>query len=517
MQQREQLRMKTEGFESLELQERLDVLEKLRSGFDRFSNADEWLQFLNRYLLDQFQGMSTAEGKLVMRILEHSETASVSLEQKLIESLLDVPNLVAQKIGLLGAVGSNESLKLLQDWDFSVADTPFLRKQLRKAVNRLQRKLAGSSNVDLSQIQPSKQMRLVMKCIEGAEPFLAEDLGKTLGSQLMVEKAHRGSGEVVCQTIRGAFQFQDIVGCRLFSDVLIVVRRKLKLGDEFTPGLEAELLKLLEDSGLTKIAEAATDSMIRFAVRFEGTIRPTGSQLASFAGKTERLLNGKLSKSKRWLNDPRNEDWQFLFTTQAEGMRLSIKLVPSLWDTRFNYRTKDIPAASHPTVAALLASLVGELPSGARVMDPFCGSGLELIETGMRHSDYWLIAGDSEANALSIAKELAGNADVKFELAQVKDALAWSGLKVDCVVTNPPFGRRAKTADIVGLLEKFIEKLPRLIKPGGRLIWISPQPKRTRNILESVGFNMELSQPLNLGGIKVALQVATRLESANDS
>lgn len=512
MQKREQPLMKTEGFESLEQQERLDVLERVRSGFDRLSNSDDWLDFLQLYLVDHVESIDPSEAKLVMRILEHSENASADLEKILIGGLLDVPNLVAQKIGLLGAVGSDESLKLLQDWDFSVADTPFLRKQLRKSVNRLQRRLAGSASVDLAKIQPSKQMRLVMKCVEGVEPFLAEELGKSLGSQLVVEKAYRGSGEVVCQVIRGGFRFQDLERSRLFFDVLISVRRKLNFSDGFNSLLEKELLDHVENSGLPEIAEIATEGMNRFAVRFEGTIRPSGSQLASFARKLEQLLNDRTPKVNQWLNDPRDETWQFCFSTEADSIRLSLKLLPSLWDNRFNYRNKDIPAASHPTIAALLASLVEGLPTGARVMDPFCGSGLELIETGLRHSDYWLIAGDTDAKALSVAKELAGNAGVKFELTQVKDALAWSGLKVDCVLTNPPFGRRAKTADIIGLLEKFIEKLPGLLKPGGRLIWISPQPKRTRNALERAGFRLEISHALNLGGIKVALQVA-RLES----
>ena len=508
MQPRGQSLIKTEGFELLEAQERLELLEKVRSGFDQLSNADHWLNFLERYLMKRLRELNPTEAKLVMRILEHAETASASLEQEVIATLRDVPNLAAQKIGLLGAIGSGASLKLLEAWDFSLADTPFLRKQLRKAVNRLQRRLAGSSRVELSKIQLSKQMRIVLNCVEGMEPSLEEEVKKRLASQLLVEKAQKNSGEIVCQAIRGGFQFGDLIRSRLFSDAKISVSRKTGGVDGYNPFLERQLLELFESSGLLKIPEMATSGTIRFAVRFEGTIRPSGSQLASFAGKLETSLNELHPKAKRWLNDPRQENWQFLVSTEKGGLRLSLKLLSTLWDTRFSYRTKDIPAASHPTVAALLASLVGELPAGASVMDPFCGSGLELIETGLVHPDYRLIAGDIDATALAIAKELAGKAGVKFERGEVKDALGWSGLKVDCVVTNPPFGRRAKAEDIVALLEKFIEKLPSMLKPGGRLVWISPQPKRTKALLEKHGFVLSCSEALNLGGIKVALQVA---------
>ena len=159
-------------------------------------------------------------------------------------------------------------------------------------------------------IEPTQKMRLALKCIEGMEVILADSVARLLPSQLMVVSAVQGSGEVVCQTIRGAFQFKELLKLRLFTEVRLFLTRKIQLEAKLSgPGAE-ELLATIKSGGLSGIAESATQGAIRFSVRFEGEIRPSGSLLAHFAGKLEETLNTG-QHSARWVNDPREEDWQF--------------------------------------------------------------------------------------------------------------------------------------------------------------------------------------------------------------
>ena len=77
------------------------------------------------------------------------------------------------------------------------------------------------------------------------------------------------------------------------------------------------------------------------------------------------------------VNDPSASPWEVV----VDDMRgaLTVELRPRWTDERFAYRRGDVPAASHPTIAAALAQLAGVRADDV-VWDPFVGSGLELAE-----------------------------------------------------------------------------------------------------------------------------------------
>src|SRR5690606_6662202 len=76
------------------------------------------------------------------------------------------------------------------------------------------------------------------------------------------------------------------------------------------------------------------------------------------------------------LNDPTATTWDVLIDDELRVLELTPR---KLEDPRFAYRVAEIPAASHPSIAAALAFVAEARPTD-RVWDPFCGSGLELIE-----------------------------------------------------------------------------------------------------------------------------------------
>ena len=85
------------------------------------------------------------------------------------------------------------------------------------------------------------------------------------------------------------------------------------------------------------------------------------------------------------------------------------KLAP---DPRFSYRQKDVPAASHPPLAASLARL-GGCKNEDIVWDPFCGSGLELIERGLLGGSPVIFGSDLSAEAIEITKKNFAAANIK--------------------------------------------------------------------------------------------------------
>ncbi len=200
------------------------------------------------------------------------------------------------------------------------------------------------------------------------------------------------------------------------------------------------------------------------------------------------------------LNDPTATTWDVLVDEEARV----VELVPKkLEDPRFAWRVAEVPAASHPTVAAALAR-VAEARGSDRVWDPFCGSGAELVERARLGPAQMLIGTDIDEGALAAARENTAAAGVVAELSS-GDARADGPREVDLILTNPPLGSRVQV-DAAALL---VEALPNLVKrlaPRGRLVWITPAFRRTGPVLERLGLRRTKAWPVDLGGVRGTLE-----------
>lgn len=180
------------------------------------------------------------------------------------------------------------------------------------------------------------------------------------------------------------------------------------------------------------------------------------------------------------LNDPRGAPWSLDLLPIAGGVRLELRprLTP---DPRFAYRTGDVPAASHPPLAAAMARLAGGR-DGEVAWDPFCGSGQELVERGLLGGASLLVGGDLDPEAVAVARanlEAAGLAGVRARLmvadfrehAKVPELTAGT---VGLVITNPPMGRRVPVKDLKGLIAGLFTAAAEVLAPGGRLVLANP-------------------------------------------
>jgi 23S rRNA G2445 N2-methylase RlmL len=186
-----------------------------------------------------------------------------------------------------------------------------------------------------------------------------------------------------------------------------------------------------------------------------------------------------------------------------------IELIPSVVDPRFTYRTGDVPAASHPTIAAALVRAAG--PRGDDVVwDPFAGSGTELCERAMQGPYLTLTGTDLDAGALAVAKanlEAAGAHDVTLIQGEAT-RINPPGAAPTLIVTNPPLGRRVQRGAGLGpLLDRFIVHAAAVLAPGGRMAWISPFAERTKACAEENGLTVGRVQEVDMGGFPGELQV----------
>jgi hypothetical protein len=71
-------------------------------------------------------------------------------------------------------------------------------------------------------------------------------------------------------------------------------------------------------------------------------------------------------------------------------------------------------------------------------------------------------------------------------------------------------GRRVARGELAPLMDRFIHSVAGALVPGGRLVWLSPMPERTRARLEAEGFTIDLARSVDMGGFHAELQRATK-------
>jgi 23S rRNA G2445 N2-methylase RlmL len=150
-----------------------------------------------------------------------------------------------------------------------------------------------------------------------------------------------------------------------------------------------------------------------------------------------------------------------------------------------------------------LARLAGRQPNEV-VWDPFCGSGLELIETALLGGVKQVIGTDLNEKAIAIAKEnweAAGLEGVKStfltgDFRGYAEVPALVSGKLSLIISNPPLGRRVRVPNLHGLFADFFRVASATLRPGGRVIFVNPLR------LESTDKTMrrDYRQEVDLGG-----------------
>jgi predicted RNA methylase len=260
-----------------------------------------------------------------------------------------------------------------------------------------------------------------------------------------------------------------------------------------------EIARAIFLGGARQAATALTEGPVRYRLAWAGGGKRRASVYA--IAEAVRELDAGL------VNDPTDAPWQIVVREAAD--RVAVEWVPALDDPRFAYRRGDVPAASHPTIAAALAFVAGARDDDV-VWDPFVGSGLELCERAQRGAYARLVGTDLDPAALDVARaNLEACGAARFDLA-LHDAAkgAPAGMRPTLIVTNPPMGRRVhRSADLRAFLPRFVAAAARSLAPSGRFAWLSPFPRDTRAAAESAGLAPRRFHVIDMGGFDAELQV----------
>lgn len=299
-----------------------------------------------------------------------------------------------------------------------------------------------------------------LRCRRGLEDLVRAEFQENVELSRALRIVGIDSGVVALEVLRDV-RPADLFALRCFGTLNFVLGHA---------GQDAEsIARVIAGASVRRILRELTSGIARYRLEFMGEGHRRGA-VATIAERVHAL-------APELLNDARSAPWAVDLHPVNGG--ISVELRPRLSpDPRFSYRLADVPAASHPPLAAAMARLAGR---GDSVWDPFCGSGLELAERAMAGGVRWIYGSDLSAEAIRIAE---GNLDAAGVGAQrvlrccdFRDFPHLAGIRagsLDQILTNPPLGRRVPVPDLDGLIGDLFAVAAQVLRPRGVLVLANP-------------------------------------------
>jgi len=401
----------------------------------------------------------------------------------------------------LDKVGGAATLEKLQELD----DAEEIRRQTEQKVKaklaRSEQPSAVRLDAKMSQV---RGLRIHLRTRRGLETFVREELQAHPKLKDRFKLLKVSAGCVAISSISG-FTLKALYELRTVGSINFVLGVV-----PTTKGVDVNgLAKVIASPLAQRLCGKLTDGQPRYRLKF---MRSKVSH-----GKTQAVVNAAFALCSDLLNDPRQSPWAVDIHPEKVGS--SVELRPRISpDPRFLYRADDVPASTHPPLAAAMAILAGQAEDEV-VWDPFCGSGLELIERALLGKVKALIASDIDGKAIEIAQANIEKAACAVETVSVqksdfrkhRDIEGVGSQAVSLIITNPPLGRRVRVADMQGLYEEIFKVASINLSPGGRLVILNPlkleNPNpfltlESRHIVDVGGFDVRLEKWVKATGLR---------------
>lgn len=386
----------------------------------------------------------------------------------------------------LGKVGSARSLPVLRE--AARADDTELARIGQRAAMMLERteSRGDRGSIDASRA-PAKPVELLVLARRGLTDLVVDEL-----SRVSAVTDVRASGA-------------ERVRARLVGPMAALFAARTMLSFSFPLPTESPR----EGESVEEVVARAVTSERARAVLATWTSGAPRYRLAWAEGGHRRAATwgAAAAIARLWpelVNDPTASLWEVLVETRAGFVDVSLS-PRGLDDPRFAWRQRDVPAASHPTIAAALARVAGARDDDV-VWDPFVGSGAELVERALLGKYRALYGSDLDARALDAARVNLSAAGLRAELKQ-GDALDLAPPGVTLIVTNPPMGRRAARASGLAItLDRFVAHAADALAGEGRLVWIAPWPERSRSAALAAGLRLDRARIVDMGGFDGEMQ-----------
>ena len=330
-------------------------------------------------------------------------------------------------------------------------------------------------------------LQIHLRSRRGLERFVRQELEASPQARRHFEFRNSRPG-LVEMAPHSAFRLSDLLSLRCFGTLAFV------LGTISKPDA-GEIAALITASPACALFKKLTQGAIRYRLEFPS--------LGHQRGLVRDIANRAYALCPDLLNDARSAPWAV--EIHPYGGQFSVELRPRFSpDPRFSYRRLDVPAASHPPLAACMARIAGNSGSDV-VWDPFCGSGLELIERGLLGGVRKILGSDRSGEAIDIAKANLAASGLRVEADFMHGDFRSARVapsSITQIITNPPMGRRVPIPNLEGLISDLLHTAVRVLQPGGVLVFANPLATRSSNL----GLKLDMTQRIDLGGFDVQLE-----------
>jgi len=329
----------------------------------------------------------------------------------------------------------------------------------------------------------SADLELELTCLPGLTDVVVRELHARLGGGSALRRAparvvgRPGREDAVAlrlprPSLRAVHELRTLVAVQLVLRYP-VPRPKALLGDALRRQMLGDVV--------AAVADATSVTGARFtALRLEAAGRDSDVM---------RRLADALAEGVGLPVDEDDGDLVVRARPEADGWALLLRTTPRPLSTRA-WRVCDRPGGLNASLAAAMGWLASP-PPGARVANPFVGTGTLAIELALADRRAQVAGFDLDPEAIACARRNAEAAGVAARLnLEVSDAVAWpqADASLDLVLADPPWG------DAVGsragnktLYPAFLAEAARCLRPGGRLAWVTHEVELTRASLAGPG------------------------------
>ena len=466
---------------------RVAVIRAIGAGFSE-ANQPALKEPVRQWLLSLLQDSSEKVRRYAMNALP--KIGAGRTEERQLLQLLQKSEIDREKKFLgqaLNKIGGSATLDLIRSHGTPL---PQLTEQRAKA-NLARQQKPSSIRLD-APLPNTPSLRIHLRCRTGLEPILTREIKDTTDKFRILEI--RPGLLTLAPT--SAFLLHELYSLRCFSTASFLLGTLPKTRDLTDP-----LAQLIASPLNRQLCQTFTQGPIRYRLEFVAK----GHQRSSILQTVQKAY----SLCPDLLNDSRQAPWAIEVHPNSAGdwVELRPRLTP---DPRFPYRQQDVPAASHPPLAAAMARLAGPFTDEV-VWDPFCGSGLELIERARLGGVRSVLGTDLSPAAIEAtlanwrAARLTG-IRTNFVQNDFRDFLKIPSCtpgSISLLITNPPLGKRVPIPNLRGLLQELFTLASVALCPGGRMVWVNPLKIKPAD----PSLHLEFQQTVDLGGFACRLEL----------
>ena len=281
---------------------------------------------------------------------------------------------------------------------------------------------------------------------------------------------------------------------RLESDLDSV--KAVQVRSAYTRVCALELL--VSDANHADIASEASETDFKAVLKSGESFVVRINRIKNYADETLNTMDLEIKLGRQILAQTegtkvnlKNPDKIFIGIITDEKLILGLKLTEISSKTFSERRPRKKPFFHPSAMPSKMARCMVNLAHGKSevlMLDPFCGTGTSLIEA--TYIGCHAVGVDAQKKMIRGCKRNLAYFSISAEGLVLADARHLPFRKVDCVVTDPPYGRSASTlkATTKQLVEEVLSASQELLGVGQRICIASPKTLHIKTLVTTIGF-----------------------------